>query len=229
VYAGIDPLTQEQIRLRATAKDERLAQIELGRLLKEAAEGRTPETGATMAKLLDEYAPIDDWDISTRQTNEGFIRRTIKPALGHLEVRKVRGPILDKLYTRLRRCSDLSCTGRPFTEHRAVPALAVDRDDCRPAWRQVSDALADAIRSGYLIPGDELPSITELGALQGIGTGVIRHAMKVLADDGLIIVQHGRSSIVAGKPAVIQAGLGGSPSPVTIAAGQAAARTSAVQ
>ncbi len=30
----------------------------------------------------------------------GFIRRTIKPALGHLEVRKVRGPILDKLYTR---------------------------------------------------------------------------------------------------------------------------------
>ncbi len=229
VYAGIDPLTQEQIRLRATAKDERLAQIELGRLLKEAAEGRTPETGATMAKLLDEYAPIAYWDISTLQTNEGFILRTIKPALGHLEVRKVRGPILDKLYTRLRRCSDLSCTGRPFTEHRAVPALAVDRDDCRPAWRQVSDALADAIRSGYLIPGDELPSITELGALQGIGTGVIRHAMKVLADDGLIIVQHGRSSIVAGKPAVIQAGLGGSPSPVTIAAGQAAARTSAVQ
>jgi hypothetical protein len=35
--------------------------------------------------------------VSTRQTNEGFIRRTIKPALGHLEVRKVRGPILDQL------------------------------------------------------------------------------------------------------------------------------------
>ena len=98
--AGVDPLTQEQIRLRATAKDKRLAQIERGRLLKEAAEGRTPETGATMAKLLDEYAPIADWDVSTRQTNEGFIRRTIKPALGPLEVRKVRGPILDKLYTR---------------------------------------------------------------------------------------------------------------------------------
>ena len=74
MYAGVDPLTQEQIRLRATAKDERLAQIELGRLLKEAADGRTPETGATMAKL-DEYAPIADWDVSTRQTSEGFIRR----------------------------------------------------------------------------------------------------------------------------------------------------------
>ena len=54
VYAGVDPLTQEQIRLRATAKDERLAQIGLGRLLNEAAEGRTPQPGATMAKLLDE-------------------------------------------------------------------------------------------------------------------------------------------------------------------------------
>ena len=74
------------------------AQIELGRLLKEASEGGTPETGATVARLMDEYAPIAEWDVSTRQTNEGFIRRTIKPALGHLKVRKVRGPILDQLY-----------------------------------------------------------------------------------------------------------------------------------
>jgi hypothetical protein len=68
-----------------------------------------------MAKLLDEYAAIAEWDVSTRQTNEGFVRRTIKPALGHLEVRKVPGPILDQLYARLKRCGDLSCTGRPFT------------------------------------------------------------------------------------------------------------------
>ena len=103
VYGGIDPLTRQQIRLRSTVKDELQAQIELGRLLKEASEGRTPETGATVARLMDEYAPIAEWDVSTRQTNEGFIRRTIKPALGHLKVRKVRGPILDQLYTRLKR------------------------------------------------------------------------------------------------------------------------------
>ena len=200
VYAGIDPLTRQQIRLRSTARDERQAQIELGKLLKEASEGRTPEADATMARLMDEYAAVAEWDVSTRQTNEGFIRRTIKPALGHLEVRKVRGPILDKLYTRLKHCGDLSCTGRPFTEHRNVPALTINRDDSRPAWRQVSGTLAEAIRSGLLAPGDELPSITELSALQDIGTGVIRHAMKVLAADGLIIARHGRASIVAGEP-----------------------------
>jgi hypothetical protein len=74
VYAGIDPITKREIRLKATAKTEQQAHTELGRLLKEASEGRTPESDATVAKLLDEYAAIAPWDVSTRQTNEGFIR-----------------------------------------------------------------------------------------------------------------------------------------------------------
>jgi hypothetical protein len=55
---------------------------------------------------MDEYAAVAEWDVSARQTNEGFIRRTIKPALGPMKVRKVRGPILDKLYAELKRCGD---------------------------------------------------------------------------------------------------------------------------
>src|SRR5215510_5153568 len=129
VYGGIDPLTRQEIRLRSTVKDELQARIELGRLLKEASEGRTPETGATVARLMDEYAAIAEWDVSTRQTNEGFIRRTIKPALGPMKVRKVRGPILDKLYAELKRCGDLSCTGKPFIEHRNVPVMLVNSRD----------------------------------------------------------------------------------------------------
>jgi hypothetical protein len=59
VYAGVDPLTRQQIRLRSTVKDERLAQIELGRLLKDASDGRRPETDATVARLMDEYAAVE--------------------------------------------------------------------------------------------------------------------------------------------------------------------------
>jgi uncharacterized membrane-anchored protein len=110
-----------------------------------------------MAKLLDEYAAIAEWDVSTRQTNEGFIRRTVKPALRHLEVRKVRGPILDQMYARLKRCSDLSCTGRPFTEHRNVPALALNPRDRRLTWQQVTERLAEAIQSGSLAPATSCP------------------------------------------------------------------------
>ena len=199
VYAGMDPLTRRPIRLKTTVKTEQHARIELGRLLKDASEARTPESGATVANLMDEYAAVAEWDVSTRQTNEGFIRRTIKPALGHMKVRKVRGPILDKLYAELKRCGDLSCTGKPFTEHRNVPVLAINPRDSRPAWQQVAATLTEAVRSGSLAPGDELPSITEVSALQGIGTGVTRHALEALAADGVIIVRHGRAAVVAGQ------------------------------
>ena len=40
VYAGTDPLTGQQIRLRRTCKTERAAHIALGQLLEQAAAGR---------------------------------------------------------------------------------------------------------------------------------------------------------------------------------------------
>jgi hypothetical protein len=70
VYVGTDPLTGRAIRLKATARTEQQARIELGRLLKDASEGRTPESAATVATLLEEYALVAPWDVSTRQTNE---------------------------------------------------------------------------------------------------------------------------------------------------------------
>jgi hypothetical protein len=56
------------------------------------------------------------WDVSTTETNLSYIRRTIKPALGIKEVRKVRGPVPDHLYTRLHQCGNLlaSATVRDF-------------------------------------------------------------------------------------------------------------------
>jgi hypothetical protein len=49
-----------------------------------------------------------------------------------MELRRLRGPVLDTFYVRLRRCGDLACNGRPFTEHRNVPALTVNPRDPRP-------------------------------------------------------------------------------------------------
>jgi hypothetical protein len=92
VYAGTDPLTGRQIRLRKTCKTERAAQIELGRLLEQSAAGRQPETDATVAQLMDRYAEVADWDLSTRKANEVYTRRVIKPTLGYLQVRRIRGP-----------------------------------------------------------------------------------------------------------------------------------------
>ncbi len=130
-----DPLTKRPIRLRTTVKGETQAKIELGKLLEKARDGRSPETGVTMAKLLDEYASIAQWDLSTRQNGE----------------------TLDKLYARLMRCRDLSCTGRPFTEHRHIPVLSIDPADARPAWKQAAAQLTEAITSGVLLPATKCP------------------------------------------------------------------------
>ena len=51
VYGGTDPLTGREIRLRKTCKTERAAQIELGKLLEQAAAGRQPEANATVEPL----------------------------------------------------------------------------------------------------------------------------------------------------------------------------------
>ena len=65
-----DPLTGREIRLRRTCKTERTAQIKLGKLLEQAAAGRQPETDVTVAQLMDRYAEIAEWDLSTRKANE---------------------------------------------------------------------------------------------------------------------------------------------------------------
>ena len=77
VYGGIDPLTGREIRLRKTCKTQRAAQIELGRLLEQAEAGRQPETNATVAELMDKYAEVADWDLSTRKAYEAYIRRVL--------------------------------------------------------------------------------------------------------------------------------------------------------
>jgi integrase len=198
VYAGTDPLTGREIRLRKTCKSERAAQIELGKLLEQAAAGRQPETNATVAELMDRYAEVADWDLSTRKANEFYIRRVIKPALGHLQVRKIRGPLLDLLCAQLKRCRDPACTGKPFTKHQNVPVLAIHPASRRHAWRQVADTIADAIRSGQLVTGEPLLSVREMSDLQGVPMATLQHALAVVAGEGLVIVRQGRSAIVAG-------------------------------
>jgi len=81
---GTDPLTGREIRFRKTCKTEQAAQIELGRLLAQAAAGRQPDSAATVAQLLDQYVSTAGCGVSTRKSNLGYIRRTIKPALGSL-------------------------------------------------------------------------------------------------------------------------------------------------
>lgn len=199
VYAGTDPLTGRRLRFRQTAKTEEQAQILLGRLLEQIAEGRRPETGVTVAELLRQYMTVAELDRSTRQTYEGYIRRTILPAIGPTEVRKVRGPVLDLLYARLHRCGDLTCSGKPFTEHSAFPAIDVTA--AGPVWAQVAMVIREAIATGQLSPGEPLPSARQVAERNGLPATAVHRALAVLAGEGLIAVRQGRSAAVTGEAA----------------------------
>ena len=114
-----------------------------------------------------------------------------------MQLRRVRGPVLDTLYARLRRCREVACTGRPFIEHSSFPVLAIDTSDPRPSWRQIADTVGEAIDVGDLTTGDVLPSVRELAAQHGVRVATLQRALQALAQGGGISVRQGRRPVVA--------------------------------
>jgi integrase len=116
VYGGKDPVTGKERRYKRTVKTEAQAVAELARLLRDVEAERAPDDSATVGLLLDRYLDVADLEVSTREAHEGYIRRTIKPVLGEVRVRKLRADALDVLYAHLKKCSRL-CGRLPKTEH----------------------------------------------------------------------------------------------------------------
>jgi hypothetical protein len=87
VYAGKDPLTGRKTYLKETHPTREAAQRAKDRLVAQVEAERIPDQAATVAYLLDRWVEVAEHELSTRVTNEGYIRRTLKPALGDLPLR----------------------------------------------------------------------------------------------------------------------------------------------
>jgi DNA-binding GntR family transcriptional regulator len=74
--------------------------------------------------------------------------------------------------------------------------VPVDHGSPVPPYRQVASELRARIESGELGPGDRVPSITTLMQEYGIARNTARHALAVLAEEGLIEVTPGWGSFV---------------------------------
>lgn len=73
----------------------------------------------------------------------------------------------------------------------------LDRDDPRPLYAQLRDAVIAQIASHTLLPGDSLATESELQERYGVARSVVRQALAELSDAGLVHRHRGRGSVIA--------------------------------
>jgi GntR family transcriptional regulator len=66
-----------------------------------------------------------------------------------------------------------------------------------PKYVRLTDALVDAITSGHWKAGDKLPTEEELAELTPFSLGTVQRALRNLAEQGIVVRQHGLGSFVA--------------------------------
>lgn len=71
-----------------------------------------------------------------------------------------------------------------------------ERDERRPLYRQIADALGQQITEGVYPPGALLPSLGELSATYEVSDLTARHALEWLERHGIIAVRHGKRAVV---------------------------------
>lgn len=124
VYAGIDPVTGKRQYLRETVQGtdkaaHKRADKALTKLLNQVNEQNSTPSAVALSYALDEWMRTSELEDSTRGTYEGYIARTIRPALGDTAVNKITPRMLEKFYTELRRCR-VRCDHKPYIEKHAT-------------------------------------------------------------------------------------------------------------
>jgi DNA-binding FadR family transcriptional regulator len=76
----------------------------------------------------------------------------------------------------------------------------------RPAYEQVADQLREAILSGVLEPGAELPSERELTDRFGVARTTVREALRALQAQGLAVAERPTAPLRVVRPEALSAG-----------------------
>lgn len=117
VFAGYDPLTGRELRLRESTTDEAEARRILRRLTAQVDEQRHAKTNASFRAAMEAWLRTHEVEETTRASYEQYARRLLYPAFGDEPVGRVTVRLLEEFYAELRRCG-ARCDGRPFVEHR---------------------------------------------------------------------------------------------------------------
>src|SRR5215207_1834615 len=120
VYAGRDPLTGKDRRLRKTCATYAEAQVELVRLQGDVHAQRHPRSDITVGQALAQWLEVTEHQATTRERYDDLIRLYLAPTLGSTRASAVDAELLERFYARLQRCREL-CAGRPRAGHTCRP------------------------------------------------------------------------------------------------------------
>ncbi len=79
-------------------------------------------------------------------------------------------------------------------------------DDQTVASRRIADEFAAKIEAGDLAPGSKLPSERNLVSTYGVARNTVQAAMRLLAEAGMVVAQHGRGVYVRHPAPLIRLG-----------------------
>ncbi|HEX8744354.1 MAG TPA: GntR family transcriptional regulator [Thermoleophilaceae bacterium] len=74
--------------------------------------------------------------------------------------------------------------------------VALDRGSDMPLGTQLAWQLRTLIAAGRLAEGERLPGVREMAAIAGVNVNTVRTVYGRLADEGLIVSEHGRGTFV---------------------------------
>lgn len=81
---------------------------------------------------------------------------------------------------------------------------ALSYTDARPLQVRVSDEIRARIESGYYAPGQQLPTLEQLAAANMCSLAVIRKALDLLRQQGLVVTLQGKGSFVRERPNLVR-------------------------
>ena len=146
VYAGIDPLTGAEHRLRETCDTWEQAQLTLTRLQSQVDENRHPKSAITIAEAIAQWLEVVKLEETTRDRYEDLIRLYILPIFGTMQAGRLDAELLERFYARLEKCRHL-CKGRPAKRHTCQP---LSTSTTRKIHYILRGALDRAVRWRYL-------------------------------------------------------------------------------
>jgi integrase len=146
VYAGMDPITGRQRRVREIADTRDEAEVTLTRRLHQVDEKTHPKSSITLGEAIEQWLDVADLEVTTRERYEDLVRIYIAPRLGGQQAAKIDAELLERFYARLHRCRDL-CGGRPPKGHVCRP---LSTSTTRKIHYIIRGALGNAVRWRYL-------------------------------------------------------------------------------